>query len=65
MRTTITLDDELIETLRRFTTAKGTSAMIREALTSYVRQEAGRRLIAMGGTEPDLEDMPRRRFPPE
>jgi Arc/MetJ family transcription regulator len=61
----ITIDDELIEAVRQFTTAKETSAVIREALTSYMRQEAGRRLIAMGGTEPDLEDIPRRRFPPE
>lgn len=37
--------------------------VIREALRVYVRREAARRLIALGGTMPDFVAPPRRRFP--
>ncbi|HEY0013458.1 MAG TPA: hypothetical protein VGB79_11490 [Allosphingosinicella sp.] len=38
-------------------------SIVREALRSLIRREAGRRLAALGGTMPDLEAPPRRRFP--
>jgi Arc/MetJ family transcription regulator len=62
MRTTITLDDKLIETAKEFSGLEETSAVIREALRALVEREAGRRLILMGGSDPNAE-MPRRRRP--
>ncbi len=61
MRTTITIDDELMEKAQRYTGIEEKSALIREALRSLVAREAARRLAAMGGSEPELEQVPRRR----
>jgi Arc/MetJ family transcription regulator len=65
MRTTITIDDELMEKARRYTGILESSALVREALKQIVQREAARRLIALGGTEPDIVAPPRRRFPAE
>ena len=65
MRTTVTIDDELIERAQEYTGIKEKSALLREALKVLVAREAGRRLAAMGGTEPDFVAPPRRRFPPK
>ncbi len=61
MRTTIALDDELIEKASSFTGLKEKSALIREALKALIERESARRLALLGGTQPDLEDVPRRR----
>ena len=63
MRTTITLDDEIVESLRESTGIRETSALVREALLEMRQREAGRRLAALGGTMPDLKAPPRRRPP--
>ena len=65
MRTTITIDDELLDRAQELTGIKERSVLIREALKSIIAREAGRRLARMGGTMPDLVAPPRRRFPPE
>jgi Arc/MetJ family transcription regulator len=65
MRTTITVDDELMEKAALYTGIKERSALVREALQQLVSREAGRRLAAMGGTEPDFVAPPRRRFASE
>lgn len=65
MRTTITVDDELMEKATLYTGIKERSALVREALQQLVSREAGRRLAAMGGTEPEFVAPPRRRFPAE
>lgn len=61
MRTTVTLDDELISQAAEFTGIEERSALLREALKALVQREAARRLIALGGTMPDAEAAPRRR----
>jgi Arc/MetJ family transcription regulator len=63
MRTTVTIDDELLERAQEYTGIKEKSALLHEALKFLVAREAGRRLAAMGGTEPDFVAPPRRRFP--
>lgn len=63
IRTTITLDEELVRKAQAFTGVKEKSALIREALTQLVEREAARRLAALGGTMPGLGRIPRRRFP--
>lgn len=65
MRTTITVDDELMEKAALYTGIKERSALVREALQQLVAREAGRRLAAMGGTEPEFVAPLRRRFPAE
>jgi Arc/MetJ family transcription regulator len=61
MRTTIALDDELLEQAQEYTGITEKAALIREALTRLVRSEAARRLAAMGGSDPNAEAAPRRR----
>jgi Arc/MetJ family transcription regulator len=64
MRTTVTLDDELMAKARSITGLKETSAVLRTALTALIEQEAARRLARLGGSEPDLRPVPRRRTDP-
>lgn len=61
MRTTITLDDKLLEAAKEYAGVNETSAVIRLALTAFVQREAGRRLAAMGGAFPDIQYVRRRR----
>ena len=61
MRTTVTIDDDLLADARFYTGIKETSALIREALTALVQREAARRLARLGGTMPDAKAAPRRR----
>ena len=62
MRTTITLDDDLVRTAQEYTGIDEKTALIREALKSLIAWESSRRLAALGGTMPELEDIPRRRM---
>ena len=62
VRTTITLDDELVAAAQDYTGIKEKSALVRAALKALVEREAARRLARMGGTEPNLRLTPRRRF---
>ncbi len=61
MRSTISLDDNLMERAKSLTGIKETAALVRQALETLVRVESGKRLIALGGTMPEAEVAPRRR----
>lgn len=61
MRATVTLDDELMKTAQEYSGITERSALVREALKALIHMEASRRLAALGGTMPDLEDIPRTR----
>lgn len=61
MRTTLNIDDQLLEEARRLTGVKEKTALIREALKALIERESARRLARLGGTEPQLEYVPRRR----
>jgi Arc/MetJ family transcription regulator len=61
MRTTVTLDDELVATAQDLTGIKERSVLLREALEALVARESGRRLWLLGGTDPDADAAPRRR----
>jgi Arc/MetJ family transcription regulator len=61
MRTTLTLDDDLLEKAEAFTGVKEKSALVREALKALIERESARRLARLGGTEPRLKPAPRRR----
>ncbi len=64
MRTTVTIDDELLAKAQKSTGITEKSALIREVLQNLVQREAARRLALLGGTMPDIADVPRRRFDP-
>jgi Arc/MetJ family transcription regulator len=64
MRTTIALDDELVARAQAFTGLKERSALIRAALTALIERESARRLASLGGSEPTLEAVPRRKPKP-
>lgn len=61
MRSTINLDDNLMERARFLTGTKETAALVRQALETLVRVESGKRLLALGGSMPDAQAAPRRR----
>jgi Arc/MetJ family transcription regulator len=61
MRTTIALDDVLLEKAVSYTGLHEKSALVREALKALIEREAARRLADLGGTEPDAKYIPRRR----
>jgi Arc/MetJ family transcription regulator len=60
MRTTSTLDDELLAKAQFYTGIHEKSALVRAALKALVEREAARRLARLGGSEPDLAPIPRR-----
>jgi len=61
MRTTINLDDALLERAQTLTGVKERSALLREALTALIQRESARRLAQLGGSQPELSSIPRRR----
>jgi Arc/MetJ family transcription regulator len=61
MRTTLALDDDLLAKAELYTGLHEKSALIREALKALIQREAARRLAALGGSNPSMEDIPRRR----
>lgn len=60
MRTTVTLDDDLLEQARLYTGIQETSALMQQALVNLVQKEAAKRLAKLGGSEPKLTPAPRR-----
>ena len=62
MRTTVTIDDELYQRALEFADPGMDKAdLFREAMKVFVRVQAGNRLAALGGSLPDMKDIPRRR----
>ena len=61
MRTTVAIDDELLQKARAMTGVSETTALIREGLRALIQRESARRLAKLGGTEPKLSAPPRRR----
>jgi Arc/MetJ family transcription regulator len=65
MRTTVSLDDELLADAQEYTGINERSALVNEALRALVQREAARRLARLGGSQPDLKPVRRRRPPKE
>ena len=61
MRTTLNLDDELMEKAQRLSGIQGKTAVLHAGLEALIQRESARRLAALGGTEPNLRPIPRRR----
>lgn len=60
LRTTINIDDQLYEEAARLTGMKEKTALIRESLRALIERESARRLAKLGGSEPQLNPIPRR-----
>lgn len=62
MRTTVTIDDALFQQALELADPEMDKAdLFREAIATFVRVRAAKRLAALGGAAPDMEDVPRRR----
>ena len=61
MRTTVNLDDALLDRARKLSGLSERSTLLREALQALIQRESARRLARLGGTEPRLRAPPRRR----
>jgi len=64
MRTTLILDDDLLERARSLTGLKEKTATIHAGLEALIARESARRLAALGGSEKELRRAPRRRARP-
>jgi len=61
MRTTLIIDDGLLERAKEATGIQQKTALVRAGLEALIAREAGKRLAALGGKQPKLTDIPRRR----
>lgn len=62
MRTTVTIDDSLYEkALEVADPAMDKSDLFREAIKTFVRVQAAKRLAALGASMPEMPEIPRRR----
>ena len=61
MRTTLNIEDELLDKAAKLTGIKEKTSLVRLGLEALVAQESSRRLAKLGGTEKQLERIPRRR----
>ncbi len=61
MRTTLIIDDALLQRARELTGIKEKTALIHAGLEALIAREAAKRLAALGGTQPKISDIPRRR----
>lgn len=53
MRTTVTIDDDLLAKARDYTGFKETSTLVRMGLEELVQSEVAKRIAALGGSAPD------------
>ena len=63
MRTTLNIDDNLLEKAANLTGTTEKTALVRRGLEALIALESARRLAALGGTEKKLRPIPRRRPP--
>jgi Arc/MetJ family transcription regulator len=65
MRTTLTLDDDLLAAARDLTGLRDTAAIVRAALAALVERESARRLARLAGSQARLTAVARRRSVPD
>lgn len=61
MRTTLNIDDDLLLRAQQLTGIDEKTAIVRSGLQALIARESARRLAKLGGTNPILKDIPRRR----
>ena len=61
VRTTVTIDDELMKAAQKLTGIEEKAVLLRAGLKALIEQESARRLATLGGSEPQLSSVSRRR----
>ena len=61
MRTTLNIEDSLVERASQLTGINEKTALVKLGLESLITLESGKRLALLGGTEKKLRSVPRRR----
>ena len=61
MKTTITVDDALLERAEELTGITDKTDLAREGLRALIERESARKLAQLGGSQPQLRPIPRRR----
>lgn len=62
MRTTVNLDDELLNKAQQLSGLAERNELLREALRALIQRESARRLALLGGSQPELKSIPRRQW---
>ncbi len=61
MRTTINIEDQMLEKASQLTGVKEKTALVRLGLEALIARESSKRLAVLGGTEKNLRSIPRRK----
>ena len=61
MRTTLNIEDELIQRAARLTGVTEKTALVRLGLEALIASASAKRLARLGGSEKTLKSIPRRR----
>ena len=61
VRTTVNIDDELLKKAQKMTGIKERAALLRAGLKALIEQASSKRLAALGGSEPQIRPVERRR----
>jgi Arc/MetJ family transcription regulator len=61
MRTTLNIENDLIEKASRLTGIKEKTSLVKLGLEALIAKESSKRLAKLGGSEKDLKPIPRRR----
>ena len=60
MRTTLNIDDKILEEASKLTGIKEKTQLLHEGLKTLIEKESAKRLAALGGSAPKIESIPRR-----
>ena len=61
MRTTVSIDNELLKRATKLVAPTNRTALLHEGLKALIERESARRFAALGGSQPKLKLVPRRR----
>jgi Arc/MetJ family transcription regulator len=61
MRTTLNIEDTLMDKASKLTGIKEKTALVKLGLEALIARESGKRLARLGGTQKQLESIPRRK----
>ena len=62
MRTTLNIEDKILEEASRLTGINEKTALVRLGLEALIARESSKRLAKLGGTENKLRAIPRRKY---
>lgn len=63
MRTTLNIEDALMDKASKLTGIEEKTTLVRLGLQALIARESSKRLARLGGTEKGLREIPRRRTP--